>query len=296
MGNDNEIDGGGDEVCAPNAEYIGDSCIAVEVLESMVEEYNVEKDKTDEPEKKIDLRSVISLKQINPVAYKKVLVKKLRHALKEYCDNQTQTCWVDIPFIQNMKNKKHWQMLEKYTFKPLGPKNTNEWLNTTHINEIFIQYEKVYPEFKFFGAIPRDFDKLNDLKIKGLDFGQLVLNGITKIGFIFNLDTSNMPGSHWVALYSDLKNGDIDYIDSVGDKPAKEFLILMKRIEDYLEKVGVKPIININETQHQHGGSECGVYACSFILRLLRGESFNDISATPIPDAQIKKCRLKYFR
>lgn len=281
---------GNPEVCAPNAKYIGGSCIDVEVLESMVVEYNNELDNA-----KININTFGSLKKTNPIDYKRVLVKKLRHALKEHSGTKDETEWLNIPFIKNMKNKKHWEMLKKFTFKPTGPKNTNEWLNTMHINEIFAQYEKVYKDFKFYGAVPRDFDDL-DLGIKEINYKKLVESGITQIGFVFNLDKHNMPGSHWVALHADLKGGIISYIDSVGDKPAKEFLVLMKRIEDYIKTSGLQPQVNISTTQHQYGNSECGVYSCYFLLRLLKGESFQDISAKPVPDAQVKKCRLKYFR
>jgi len=280
----------GEDVCAPNAKYEGASCIPLDVLESMVDEYN-----NAHPDVIIDLKSIKPLKQINLLSYKTALVKLLRHKLKKYSENQAD--WVKLPFFKNMKNKEHLETLSKYTFKPSGPKNSNEWLNTLHINEIFAQYEIVYKDFKFFGAIPRDFDKLPSLGIKDLDFEELVKDGITKIGFIFNLDTHNMPGSHWVALYANLKNGEIDYIDSVGDKPCHEFMSLMKRIFTYCKSQNISSTqININETQHQKGNSECGVYSCSFILRLLKGESFEDITATPVSDTTIKKCRFKYFK
>lgn len=51
-----------------------------------------------------------------------------------------------------------------------------------------------------------------------------------------------------------------------------------------------------NDVQHQHGGSECGVYAISFILRLLDGESFDEIIKNRISDEEIKSCRKLYFR
>ena len=46
---------------------------------------------------------------------------------------------------------------------------------------------------------------------------------------------------------------------------------------------------------HQHGNSECGVYSLSFILRLLNGESFNDIQSTRLDDNNVNKCRAIYF-
>lgn len=279
----------GADVCAPSVTYIGDSCIATEVLESMIEEYNATHDDI------INITSFQNLKKISMISYKIMLVKSLRHKLKHLC--KTQACWVTLPFFKHMKNKEHWEMLHKYTFKPSGPKNTTEWLNTIHINEIFAQYEKVYKDFKFFGAVPRDFDDLSYLGIKEINYGRLMRDGIVKIGFIFNMDTHDMPGSHWVALFANLDKGEIDYVDSTGVPPPIEIKRLMKRIYLFCKsRTGNTTSMYINTTQHQKGNTECGVYSCNFILRLLKGESFHTIMATPIPDSTIKKCRFKYFK
>lgn len=280
----------GADVCAPGSTYSGASCIPTDVLESMIEEYNNVHDE------KIDVKPFQTLKQMSPVSYKTMLVKALRHKLKHYCNDQV--CWASLPFFEKMKNKKHWEILHKYTFKPSGPKNSDEWLNTIHINEIFSQYERVYKDFKFFGALPLDFDDLPYLKIKTINFEQLVKDGITKIGFIFNMDKHDMPGSHWVALYSNLSKNEVDYVDSVGDAPPIEIKRLMKRICLFCKNHNndIPLSVYVNKTKHQKGNTECGVYSCSFILRLLGGESFQNIMATPIPDSEIKKCRFKYFK
>ena len=197
------------------------------------------------------------------------------------------------------------------------PKNTNEWLNTYHINDVFEQYEKIYSDFKFMGANPRDFDKLPSTGIPDSDYDKLIKSGKFRLGFIFNLDKHNESGSHGVALYADLMKHQIYFIDSVGDEPDKEFVVLMERIADFCKK-NVRKIIcesqpdivqckNIsvdsneidmryNKKQHQHGNSECGVYAISFILRLLDGESFDDIVNHKISDNEIKLCRTPLFK
>ena len=71
------------------------------------------------------------------------------------------------------------------------------------------QYEKKYNDFKFFGAVPIDFDELPFLGIKDINFDELYNSG-KKLGFVFNLDEHWQSGSHWVALYSDLEK--IKYI------------------------------------------------------------------------------------
>ena len=100
-----------------------------------------------------------------------------------------------------------------------------------------------------------------------------------KIGFIFNLDRSGESGSHWVSLFSDLEKNRIYFFDSVGDHPMREVVTLMDRIEEFCKKNNNIPIDRqYNKKKHQHGNSECGVYSVSFILRLLDGETFDEIS------------------
>ena len=50
-----------------------------------------------------------------------------------------------------------------------------------------------------------------------------------------------------------------------------------------------------NKTQHQKGNSECGVYSINFILRLLKGKSFDYITQKRLKDDKINKCRSVYF-
>ena len=113
--------------------------------------------------------------------------------MKQYkCD--TQTCWLSLPFFKKLSNPERTRKLHKFTFKPIGPWNSKEWLNTYNINDVFSQYEKLYPDFKFMGAHPRDFDKLPETGIPQLDFNKLQENGIHRLGFIFNLDKHNQSG------------------------------------------------------------------------------------------------------
>ena len=71
--------------------------------------------------------------------------------------------------IKQLKDK---DLLEN-TFRPDGPEGKFEWLNTIHINDVMSQYEKKYNDFKFFGAVPIDFDDLPFLGIKDINFNEL---------------------------------------------------------------------------------------------------------------------------
>jgi hypothetical protein len=306
-GNDEEIS---DVLCAPGVKFLGGSCITIPLLEDMIRIYNSENSSD-----KIDVKNIINMKETNPITYKKNLVNILTEKMKNY-SCKSQTCWLSLPFFKKLSDLNKTKQLHKYTFKPIGPKNSHEWLNTFNINDIFRQYEIVYPDFKFMGAHPRDFDKLPSTGIPSIDFEKLLKQGIYRIGFIFNLDTHDESGSHWVSLFTDLMKKQIYYIDSVGEPPLKEFVDLMDRIKNFLEeneaveycsymKTKVdecnKPVkheidIRYNKKQHQRGNSECGVYAVSFILRLLDGESFDEMTKKRVSDEEIQLCRLSYFR
>ena len=52
---------------------------------------------------------------------------------------------------------------------------------------------------------PIDFDDLPFAGIRDIDYDELMDSGIKRIGFVFNLDENWQSGSHWVALFSNLK-------------------------------------------------------------------------------------------
>ena len=47
--------------------------------------------------------------------------------------------------------------------------------------------------------------------------------------------------------------------------------------------------------RHQYKNSECGVYSMNFIIRLLNGESFKNITENKTLDDPMNRCRDKYF-
>ena len=141
-----------------------------------------------------------------------------------------------------------------------------------------------------------DFDSLDQYKIPYDRIKKLYNEGKKKIGVIFNLDEHWQSGSHWVALYADLEKGVCYYFDSYAVAPEKRVQNLMKRIGRFIKSdLNKEPTIDYNKTRHQKANSECGVYSMAFILRQLKGESFEDINSKRIPDEEINKCRKVYF-
>ena len=54
--------------------------------------------------------------------------------------------------------------------------------------------------------------------------------------------------------------------------------------------------IRYNSKQHQFNNSECGVYSINFIVRLVSGESFDEITNNITKDPKMNECRKSYFR
>ena len=221
----------------------------------------------------------------------------LDNKLKNTCSDEF--CWTKQKFIKNNK-----EILEE--FRPEMPKqwkqNKNEWLNTLDIEAVMKQYEKKYKDFMFIGPVPIDFDKeihpghcvINELC--KINLQKMKNNGKNKLGVIFNLDTHDQPGSHWVSMYADFdKLNEIYYFDSYGLKEPHEVTKLMTKLKEHSENMGNKTNIKVNNIRHQFKNSECGVYSINFILKLLKGNSFDHIKNNIIKDDEMEKNRHKLF-
>ncbi|HJZ23686.1 MAG TPA: Ulp1 family isopeptidase, partial [Candidatus Babeliales bacterium] len=268
--------------CAPSKRFENGSCIPVHVLSRMAIAYN--KHNTD----KIPLDGAKEI--ANPVKYKRYLLKQFKKRLGD----KDQRTWVREKFISKLESK-YQKDLEKNTWRPSGPEGKFEWLATSHIDDVVKQYEEKYPEFKFLGAVPMDFDDLPQLGIRDLDFNKLMNEGKSKIGIVFNTDTSSGKGEHWISMYSDFKDGKVYFSDSYGRVPEPRVKCLMGRIAKFMREQGMNPVVDYNRTQHQKGGDACGVFSINFILRLLRGDSFEELTTKRMPDEVVNKCRNFYF-
>jgi len=278
--------------CAIGRDNSGGSCFTIEELHSIASNYN---DKN--PKHKIAL-----------LPSKEEMVNELKKKLSECSD---QTCWPTLKFIKNKDELNE-------AFKPDGPAGQYDWLSTTEINECMERYMDVYPNFLFVGAVPIDIEDLSQFGVKNLDYDKLAKKGKTKIGIIFNLDEHYKSGSHWVSFFVDTANKRIYYSDSAGKPPELRVKRLVKKLAEkwYQKDTGKKielPVasymnessgqniieqkygIKFNKTQHQFGGSECGIYSLNFIIRLLRDDDFDEIHKNRVTDKEMNTCRKIYF-
>lgn len=238
-------------------------------------------------------------KKINSSLSKEKLWIAIRNKLAKQC--KYEWCWLDQKFIHRIKNKEILNSIID-TFRPPGPESNKSWLTTTQINKVMEQYEKKYIDFKFYGPFPIDFAKIYNEFINQMKLKQLYNQGIRKLGFVFNLDPSDMPGSHWVALYVDMRPTKrvIGFYDSRGTCPPPRQIgrfisILSSQAKDIYPN-GNEFDIKCNRYRHQHQNSECGVYSMYFLLKSLKGKSFEQIENEIILDDEMYEYRKLFFR
>lgn len=169
------------------------------------------------------------------------------------------------------------------------------WLSNYDIDDIIIKYEKKYPTFKFLGSTPIDFRKkkhgtcILDLfsntdkswlsynkntSIKYCNFNPSIYSNKKYYGIVFNTDTFEGSGKHWMAMYFsiDKSNPCILFFDS-----AVTFNPYHNEIKGFIKNIqNTYPSLNFtikyNTKQHQTSNSECGMYSIYFILTMIDAE------------------------
>jgi hypothetical protein len=276
------------QYCSPNIHF-NDSdhftCFTTNELLNIAEAFNKAKRHNKlKSIRRIDIENEYSKKELWNEIYKR---------LQNLC--KYEYCWIDLKFIDSIPDKNLRQKIKFFTFKPKMTLNKYSWLSTNDINYVLQQYEKVDNNFKFIGALPSDFYKVIS-KNQLYDIYNDIYNYV-RIGLVFNLDTHDLNGSHWVALYIDNDLKTIEYFDSLGKAPNKYISKFIKMINSKLNKNSNKKYDNkINKIVHQTENSECGVYSIYFIIHRLFGNTFNELTMNVIKDKDMNKFRLNIFR
>lgn len=205
--------------CSPDKENNEFTCFSRQSLRKIAEAYNQNFPDT------INTRQ--SRKKLWEEIEKKMLTK----------DCPQEYCLLKNPVIQSLNNNE----INEETFRPEMPiewlKDKTEWMSTIDIMKVMEQYQLKHKDFKFLGVTPIDFDHkivsnmcVSD-EICNLNLKSLYKKGYRKLGFVFNLDTHDQGGSHWVCMYTDMDTGASYYFDSYGHAPEKEVVTLMNRIK-----------------------------------------------------------------
>lgn len=217
----------------------------------------------------------------------------------------TEYCWLEQLEKSSGTYKKNLEEL-KQNFRPEMPdewhKKHTEWLSSLDIEKVLEQYDDEFPEFKFMGAVPIDFNKrITDGQcvsnnMCNFNLRKLKKQGKNKIGIVFNLDEHTQSGSHWIAMYMDLDRRDLGYWDSYAYEPPQEVKDFIERVQHQAKKYWKCQFREyINKTRHQYKNSECGMYCINFIVQLLEGQSYNDVFQNIIKDDDMNSYRTSYF-
>ena len=221
---------------------------------------------------------------------KKQLWDLIQKQFSKTCKKK-EDCWKNQNIVKRLNDVE----INKYTFKPEYPKewrkNKHTWLNTYDILRVMKQYEKKYDDFRFLGVVPSDCPTKIHCELSNIDIKSLKKNKVNKIGLIYNLDVSTGPGTHWVAVYIDNKNDEINYYDSYGSEPIKLINDFILKLNNKYRKLGYQPTIIYNDKRHQYGGSECGMYSMNFILERLNNVNMYQIYNRKISDKKMNDLR-----
>ena len=232
-----------------------------------------------------------------------IIWKSLKNNMSSLCESEK--CWLRQKFIK--KNLPH-NLMNKI-FAPDVPKswikNSSEWLSSVDISAVMKQYENSFKNFMFLGPTHIDFDKKLDDgyvwdEIHNFNLAESIKKGKTKFGFIFNTDTHDKDGTHWIALYLDIYNKTqpyISYFDSNGIEIPSEIKVLVDRIIDQAKSLNINvKFMQNHPLSHQNKDGECGIYTIYFITQLLQNiKPINYFNTIKIPDKLMNKFRKIYF-
>jgi len=253
------------EVCAPSKTRKTFSCYSDNDLHTLKRKYN----KTNR--KKI--------KTSTPTQIWKELMKHM-NCKKESC----------IATKLNIKS---------YNFAPKSPdewkKKPTAWLSSIEITDVLKQYEKAYPDFKYIGPSPADFyfrENGTCVWEELCKFNVKAMKKYKRVGIVFNLDTHEGGGTHWIAVFMDLIAKKMYYFDSTGEK-------IGEHIQKFYDKVNAQEpyvLIQNHPVEHQFGNTECGMYTLFFIIIMIHTNDFSLFTNKKIfSDKSMVSLRKKLF-
>ncbi len=225
---------------------------------------------------------------------KQLHTKKSNIFNKVGCKKGEEHCLLDKAPIEDDIKKK----LRKQYLRPRRPKAWNDdpdmWLDNYNIMDVMKQYEQSISWFKFLGVFPIDFSAPDPYKSNGsiqclyketcdLNLKEEYNKGIRGIGIIFNLDPHFKGGSHWVALYINIKNIKkpiVSYFDSYGYRVPPLIARLMRSFKLQINECE----LGYNARRFQFGNSECGMFSMYFIICMISGISFKKFCKDSVND------------
>ena len=178
-----------------------------------------------------------------------------------------------------LEEVKRWHLARKRGSARAGPSNQSgtgsESFQPLYTSQIDAALDHLRPPNNFYvGTVA--LDQVKDVKPW--------VNKIDRMCFIMNLDPSDKPGSHWVAVDIVWPNevAEICYFDSLAQPPPKSLLQDLKKFIAVRKDNQVYMKFKSHEPQDRRQAlntNTCGVYAIKFVLdRLERGLDFKHAS------------------
>ena len=269
--------------CVANKKVVKNSCMTLEALMKIRDEYN-----KDHPDNKI-------------MASKPVLIW---HELKMRLDCKDERCWVKEIDDRNLRTQ-----IKNQLFAPEHPPewlhNKNEWLSNYDIDAIMKQYEEKDKTFEYLASSPIDFNFIVDKSsntcyeetLCKFDLKTLMAAGKHKFAAVFNLDKHDESGSHWISLFINAHKNIIMFFDSANGNIPTQVAQFIKTVKQQGLDNGIRFKFLRNHKQHQRGNTECGVYSIHFIVEMLNNadRAIELFLNGYIPDNKIEKYRKIYF-
>lgn len=204
----------------------------------------------------------------------------LQHALRQRLRGVQEHAWADLLLHPDSKVYEVVQAALRPRLPASWLEKSHQWLSTLDIEAVMFQYEEAYPDFKFLGVFPIDFDVRRDSdgghciadEMCLLTVAQLAKRGITQFAAVINMDEHDQPGSHWVAVYGCLDpesiNFGMHYFDSVANPTPEQIQVFMKRVAAQMARHAHVQVWEVpltrNDVQLQFKSSECGIFTMYF--------------------------------
>jgi hypothetical protein len=255
------------------------------------------------------------------------LYDKIKEKLCKFTKTKDDNYWVWIDIIKMLNNNKNpkitqvMKQIEKKELRPAQPiewiTNKTEWLSNYDIDNVLTQYQNnkdLY--YKFHGVFTIDFRiKTSSGACKYYDNCDINMKNIINsnkkyFGFVTNLCKFDEPGTHWTSSFfvldPSLKSYGAYYYDSVKRPIPKLLKPVFIDIQKQMNLIypNKKFNIHVNNKEHQHSNTECGVFSIAFQTRWLsllntnaKIASFeNVIDFHKMKDDIMKLLRFRFFR
>jgi len=182
-------------------------------------------------------------------------------------------------------------------FRPLGPSGRNEWLSSNHIHDLLTmlkksQFRGIYLTYPASVALKLLWPDTYLYPI-GADRGRRSAgqwarkqaeqrrNPWKRYVVVLNLGTLDSGGSHWVLIYVDRtkQTPGLEYYDAMnpgGPAARSDAGRLWDQFRRWNQRGLFRPSPlpeRVNQTAHQRGGTECGMFVLWYVMVRIQGRS-----------------------